>query len=452
MKQLVKSLCVTFCLGISVTSTVGQIITTVAGNGSNGYDGDGSAATSASIGYAGILSVDNYHSYYFSELNNTIRKVDGAGIISKYAGNGLAGFSGDGGPATAAQFDFTGGGGIAFDSANNMYVADQANNRIRKIDFLTGIVSTVVGNGTSGFSGDGGSALSAALNSPAIIAFDAVGNMYIVDALNFRIRKVSVVGIISTIAGNGTVGFSGDGGPATNANISNFGGLCISEDNVALYFGDGIRVRKVNLSTGIISTIAGNGITGFAGDGGPASAAAFYGTQDVQIDKLGRIYISDKNNHRIRMINTSGIVNTIAGNGGTGFSGDGGPATAAEIYSPRGIALDTCGNLLVVDNGNRRIRKIAFNPDCLPISVKDVRSNEAINVTLHPNPVTETLTITAGVEIETVAILNTVGQVVETSPRPSPREREVLLDVSYLPPGVYMVRVNEVWVGKMVKQ
>jgi sugar lactone lactonase YvrE len=333
------------------------IISTVAGNGSRGFGGDGGAATSASLSDPIGIAVDASGNLYITDVGNQrIRKVNTSGIISTVVGNGSAGFSGDGGVATVASLNNP--YGVAVDASGNLYIADRSNQRIRKVN-TSGIISTVAGTGSSSFSGDGGAATSAGLYSPGDVAVDASGNLYIADYQNQRIRKVNTGGIISTVAGIGFPGFSGDGGAATVAALSypNNVAVCASGD---LYIADteNRRVRKVNTS-GIISTVAGNGSPGFSGDGGLATSAGLNYPGDVAVDASGNLYIADIGNQRIRKVSPGGIISTVAGNGSRGFSGDGGVATSASLNNPIGIAVDASGNIYIVDNGNYRIRKVS---------------------------------------------------------------------------------------------
>jgi len=277
------------------------------------------------------------------------------GVITTFAGNGTAGYSGDGGPATSAQLNFP--TGIATDTFGNLYIVDYQNNRIRKVT-PGGVISTVVGNGTGGFSGDGGLATSAMIYQPEGVAADRNGNLYIADAGNNRIRKVTPGGVISTFAGNGTAGYSGDGGPAVSAQVSQPEGLVVdAAGNLYIADSENNRIRKVTPS-GVISTVAGNGAVGFSGDGGPATAAQLSFPLSVALDTAGSLYIADTNNNRIRKVNTGGTIATVAGTGTFGYSGDGGPATLAEIAQPEGVALDGAGNLYIADTFNNRVREV----------------------------------------------------------------------------------------------
>ncbi len=332
------------------------IISTIAGTGPAAYSGDGGPSTSANLNIPYGVAVDLIGNVYIADYaNNRIRKIDTFGIITTVAGTGFSGFSGDGGPATSAQIYAP--RGIATDATGNVYFSDYANNRIRKIS-STGIISTVAGNGIPGFSGDGGAATAAKLNFAWGVTLDAAGNLYIADQTNCRIRKVNTSGIISTVGGTGIAFYSGDGGPATSAGIQYPMGI-VSDGPGNLYICDegDCRIRKINTS-GIISTIAGTGFGGFTGDGGPATAAKLYYPQGIARDNTGNIYIADLNNNRIRMINTSGVINTITGNGTAGFTGDGGPPALAEINQSTGVAVDFSGKIYIADNDNNRIRVI----------------------------------------------------------------------------------------------
>jgi sugar lactone lactonase YvrE len=337
------------------------IITTVAGNGVFGFAGDGGAATSASLNSPAGVALDASGNLYIAEYaNHRIRKVDAAtGIITTVAGNGINTFAGDGGAATSASLSHP--NGVALDASGNLYIADYGNSRIRKVAAATGIITTVTGNGVFGFAGDGGAATSASLSSPIGVALDGSGNLYIVDYLNHRIRKVTAAtGIITTVAGNGSPAFAGDGGAATSASLNYPSGVALDASGnlyIADYFNR--RIRKVTAATGIITTVAGNGSFGFAGDDGAATSASLERPTGVALDASGNLYIADTFNYRIRKVDAaSGIITTVAGNGNATFAGDGGAATSASLYGPTGVALDASGNLYIADRSNQRIRKV----------------------------------------------------------------------------------------------
>ena len=354
-----------FAITLSWRASTG-VISTVAGSGVRGYAGDGGPATAARLNYPYEVVTDAAGNLYIGDYwNHRIRKVTRDGLISTVAGTGEQGFEGDGGPATAAQLN--GPNGITLDAQGNLYVSDQRNQRIRKID-SAGVITTVAGNGLQGFAGDGGPATSAQLSTPGSLAVDAAGNLLITDYGNSRIRKVTPEGIITTVAGSGTAGFAGDGGPATAAQLNGPSGLAADAAG-NLYLADyaNHRVRRVS-AAGVITTVAGNGTVGFAGDGEAALLAALAYPCQVAVDAAGNLYITDRDNHRIRKVAPGGIITTVAGNGSPGSTGDAGLGTSAQLDSPMGVAVDAQGNLFIGEGGGHRIRKVVLAPEPLAIS------------------------------------------------------------------------------------
>jgi ribosomal protein S11 len=325
------------------------IITTIAGNGTAGYTGDGSLAGNAELNMPFDIASDSSGNVYIADANNNvIRKLTAStGNISTVAGSGL------------------GGDGVAADPYGNFFVANTGYNRV-----LVGIPGSSgysiylwAGNinGTAGYSGDGGTAPNALLHGPQGVAVDSSDNVYIADTTNNRIRKVTYsTDIISTIAGNGTAGYTGDGNTATSAELNNPYGVAMDTSG-NIYIADTYnnRIRKVTTSTGKISTIAGNGTAGFLGDNGAATGAEVYLPTGVAVDASGNVYIADYGNNRVRKVTVStGVISTVAGNGTGGFSGDNSSATSAELYRPAGVALDSSGNLYIADAYNNRVRVV----------------------------------------------------------------------------------------------
>jgi streptogramin lyase len=336
----------------------GFYITTIAGTGTRGYNGDGIPATSARINPSYGVCVDSSFNVYFID-DQRIRKVDTSGVITTLTGTGRRGYSGDGGPAISAEIDTP--FGICADSVGNVYIADNYNCCIRKVD-TSGVITTVAGNGTYGYSGDGGPAISATLNIAASVWVDSSGTIYIADNKNNCIRKVNTSGVITTVAGNGGMGYSGDGGAATSANLTNPFGVCVdSVGNIYIADTGNSVIRKVTASTGIITTIAGTGVRAFTGDGGAATSATLQIPRAVYVDSVGNVYIADTGNYRIRKVDaTTQIITTIAGTLPGDYIGDRILANNAYIYTPFGICMDSAGKIYIADTYNNRIRNMLY--------------------------------------------------------------------------------------------
>ncbi|MES2703262.1 MAG: T9SS type A sorting domain-containing protein [Bacteroidota bacterium] len=346
----------------------GQVITNFAGTGSSVFSGVGVPALTAGIpNPAGGFFDANGYFFFADPVVHRVREINSAGIINTIAGTGTGGFSGDGGSASTANLK--GPAAARLDSYGNIYIADAQNHRIRKIDKATSIITTIAGNGSPGYSGDGAAAVDAMLWGIQDICVDKYGNVYIADAFNYRVRKVTPAGIISTFAGNGTPGYSGEGVLADTSRIGAISGLC-ADTAGNIYIGDnsGSRVMKVN-SAGIMTTFAGNGSPVYAGDGIPATSASI-GVLQIAISREGDLFIADRYNNRAHKVDhLTGLLHCVAGNGVPGDAGDGGLATAASLHLPVSVALDQCGNLYISTIGSasttglgRRIRKVTFNP------------------------------------------------------------------------------------------
>ncbi len=370
-----------------------QIITTFAGGGTGGL-GDGGPATAAVVPdpIGGIF--DKYGNYYCAEATaEIIRKVSNTGIITTIAGTfGSSGFSGDSDLATTSMlYSPT---SVRLDTSGDFYICDADNNRIRKVDAATGIITTIAGSSTAGFGGDSGLAIAAMLSGPQDIYFDKLGNLYIADGYNERVRKINTFGIITTIAGTGFAGHTGDGGPATAAEIRFPTGLAIDDTGNLYVAGDNV-VRKIT-PAGIITTVAGiSGMYMYTGDGVPATSAPISPIK-LTIDAMGQLIIADNLNRRVYKVDNAGIIHTIAGNGMAGFTGDGVPATATSLDYPSGVALDSCGNLYITEANNKRVRKVIFDT----LGVPSISILPAPNDTVCAGtPITYTTSVSSGLAI-----------------------------------------------------
>lgn len=334
------------------------LIETFAGTGDPGYAGDGGPAREALLNQPFQCALDAAGNLLLADtMNHCIRQVDArTGIITTVAGSGEQGYSGDGGPATAATMKEP--YGVLPDRAGNLFIVDRLNAVVRRVDAASGIITTYAGTGEAGYGGDGGPADRAALREPNAIDFDPAGNLYIADVADNRVRRVDAkTGVITTVAGTGRREFSGDGGPAHEASIEGARGVAFAADGT-LYIceREGSRIRRVDPRTGIIATIAGDGQRGYAGDGGPAAAATFNAPKWIHVGADGHVHVVDTENHCVRRIDRdSGRVETVAG-GRRGPEGDGGPATEAGLDRPHGCWVDASGWLFIGDTNNHRVR------------------------------------------------------------------------------------------------
>jgi len=341
------------------TNLPNNIITSVAGNGSSQFSGDGGTATNAGMYYPTGVAEDSAGEIYIADLNDSrIRMVNTNGIIMTVAGTNKLTFSGDGGPAKLAGLYAP--YGICMDAWGNYFIADSGNNRIRKVD-TNGIISTVAGTNTSGFFGDGGPATNAALSNPHGVAVDAFDNLFIADYGNNRIRRVDTNGFITTVAGTNVSGYFGDGGAATNAWLARPQGVAVDAyGNVFIADSGNNRIRRLD-TNGIITTVAGTNSSGYAGDGGPATKAHLSGPTGVTVDAFGYLFISDCLNYCVRQVDANGIITTVAGNNHSGgYSGDGGASTNASLSELFGLAMNVSGGLVIADEDNFRIRRVTL--------------------------------------------------------------------------------------------
>jgi len=330
-------------------------ISTVAGNGVLSYSGNGGPAVKAQLNLPQGVAVDGAGNFYVADtVNDVVREVAANGTITVFAGTGTAGSGGDGGPAASAQLN--GPQGLVWDKAGSLYIADAANHRVRKVS--NGTITTYAGTGTAGHSGDGGAATSATLNLPFGLAVDAAANLYIAEFGANVVRKVSAGGSISTVAGNGNAGYSGDGGPATSAQLNGPQGVAV-DDGGNLYIADTANNVVRRVTGNVITTIAGTGAAGYGGDGGPATSAQLSSPAGIAVDRARSLYVTDGSAH-VRKVDLTSVISTVAGNASRGYSGDGGAATSALLNGPTAVAVDATGNLYVADTGNNAIRLVQF--------------------------------------------------------------------------------------------
>jgi len=402
-----------------------QTITTIAGDGSSGFSGDGGLATTAQLNLPFNLTFDKFDNIFIADTyNNSIRKIDSkSGIITTVVGT-----------ADKKQVsELKTPTGLTFDNNNNLFIADLANLRIRKVNLDTGSSITLVGKKSETEFPN----IDAELGGPFNVVFDKKGNLYISNNSDSKVSKVEFsTGKVTTIAGTNETGYSGDGNAAKIAQLANPTGLVL-DDFGNLYIADtgNERIRKVNLSTGIITTVAGTGERGFTEDGGLAKHAELANPLGLAIDKKGNLFFVDRGNNKVRKINTTtGIISTIAGTGEAGFSGDGELATNAQLANPTGLAFNNEGDLFIVDRGNNRIRRITGLLNDIEEETEFVLEE---NILVYPNPSTDKINIELkrNVELKSFSLIDITGKKAQVD------LAENTLNVSKLPRGIYVLRI-----------
>lgn len=336
-------------------------ITSFAGTGKIGYSGDGGPATKAMLNNPFDVVLDPAGNVYFSDTNNhVVRRVDAeTGIITTVAGSGQKGDGGDGGPATKAKLNEP--YGVKLDAEGNLFLVDRLNYRVRRVDAKTGIITTVAGTGKSGYSGDGGPGHEAMLREPNGIAFDSKGQLYIADVQDQRIRVLDpTTGTIDTFCGTGEKKHTGDGGPYKQASILGARAVAVGPDgSIFICEREGNSIRRIDFETGTIERYAGTGKKGYTGDGGPALQATFNGPKELDVDRDGNVYVVDTENQAIRRIDAkTGVITTVAGTGKRGNTGDGGSATKATLGRPHGVAVGPDGAIYIGDTLSHAIRVV----------------------------------------------------------------------------------------------
>jgi type IX secretion system substrate protein/NHL repeat-containing protein len=442
-----------FAFILCISQVKAQYITTFAGTGygsglgTGGYNGDGGLCFEAQLyNPTGVATYGYVTQYIADQGNHVIRKIDNRHIITTFAGSVTASSSCDGCDATTTKL--TSPYGIAVDAYNNVYIADYGANVVRKVN-TAGVIRTIAGNDTAGYSGDGGQAIHARLNHPYGVTVDAVGNIYISDAQNNVIRKVDGTGTITTYAGTGygaglAAGhgdYTGDGGPATGARLNFPAGITADKfGNLFIADASNSVIRKVNAS-GAISTYAGTGLAGYYGDGGAPGSARFSFPSGVAVDVLGNLFIADQGNNVIREVTTTGTISTIAGVPTPGFFGDGALAVNAQLNHPSGLAVDGNGLVYVADYGNNVIRLIG--PASIVNAVKPV-SNPAQDVKLYPNPSNGSFTV----EIPqtstktTITVTDMMSRVIEAKIVDGLNATKIDLTLKNTPAGNYIIQIT----------
>ena len=407
-----------------------QIISTVAGNGINGVSGDGGYAIDAECN-TGAMGFDTSGNIYMADaFHDVVRKISTTGIIYTIAGNGTEGYSGDGGQATAAGMYWP--IDAAVDRSGNIFITEAISNRVRKIA-PDGIISTVAGGGHSRDFTQSAIATNVSLWAPAGIATDNNGNVFFSEKFNHCISKLSTTGIITTIAGTGAGGYNGDNIMASGAKLNDPQGITIDQaGNIYVADAGNDRIRKINIS-GIITTVAGSGTYGYSGDNIAATDAQVKSASDVAVDKAGNLYIADRYNQRIRKVDKAGIITTIAGTGIAGFSGDGGIATDAQLNGPGGIGVNDWGYVYIADGNNYRLRYIHST-----LAAQNVNKSTG-ELTAHPNPNNGEfiVNIPSGItEQVKITMMNMLGELVKELI--STTNRDIQINEN-LPSGVYLI-------------
>jgi hypothetical protein len=435
MKTILLTLGILILVGITAPAK-SQIIITIAGDGNENFSGDSGLASLAEFVDPNQITFDHSGNLYISD-ESRIRKIDAAtGIITTIAGIGSTIYSGDNGLATDAGMYVA---GVAVDDSGNVFFADFTNQRIRKISSITGIITTIAGTGIQGYAGDGSFAVDARLSLPLNLIFDHNGDLLFTDYTNNVVRKITMsTGIITTIAGDGYAAWDGDGGPADQAELNLPYDLTMdAAGNIFITDEGNACIRKIDASTGYISTIAGVLTNGYSGDGGPAIDAAFNGPKGIEHDSYGNLYIVDCLNQRVRKIDAAtGIISTCAGHGIAGFGGDGGPATSAKINYADGIAFDSVGCMYIGDLGNNRLRKIIS-----PAGVGEFYDNYTSAV--FPNPSNGNVTISLlGNGYQSIIIRDAAGkQIKHIAINETTMNQKLLIDLNDEANGFYFAEI-----------
>ena len=447
MKRIIAILIILYT-GSVLSYAQTKYITTIAGRGGIGaYSGDGGSAVAAELNGPHSVSADMWGNVYFVDYYNArVRKIMPNGTVVTFAGNGIFATRGDGSIATNASVACK---GVVADRRGNVYISDPVYCNIRKVNSL-GIISTYAGNGACGFSGDGGYATSAKMSAPYGMATDKIGNLYVAEAGNHIIRKIDTMGRITTVAGMGIPGYGGDTSLAVNARLDSPYAVAVDK-NGNLYIADYFNnvIRKVN-TAGIITTVAGTGVAGYSGNGGVATAAKLNHPTGVAVDTLGQVYIADGYNNTIRMIDLNDTIRMVAGNSTPGFGGDLGNALGANLFRPMGVSVDAYGSIFIADANNQRIRKVYD----AALAVGATTGN-AQQISVYPNPGTGSLNINGLLGGERVNVYDAMGRNIAGFLLSHNAGETLTLD--HLPAGLLMIKIQsangaELYSGTVVEQ
>lgn len=446
-----------FALALCSSQVQAQYITTFAGNGqgngtaTGGRSGDGGEAIYAELfSPSGVMNYSYIYVYITDQANHVVRRVNHEGIISTFAGNDQVGFTFGGDTTMATDSKLSNPYGVVVDSVQNVFFSDYTNNVVYKVD-TAGVMSVVAGNDTAGYKGDGEMATDARLNHPLGIALDRDNNLYIADALNNVIRRVdALTGIITTVAGSGYGAgllaghgdYKGDNGLAIAARLNYPSGIAVDKYN-NLYIADAYNnvIRKVSSSSQNISTFAGIRVGGYEGDGGPANAAGLLFPAGVAVDGPGNVYIADQGNNNIRKVTTDGKITTIAGNHAQGYNPENHIATTTQLDAPTAIAVTGDGLVYIADRGNNVVRLVG--PPQIINSVKSVNNIEG-ELKLYPNPSTGSFTVAIPAlnGTATIAVTDMIGKTVTTKTTTGTNAQNVSFDLAGIPSGNYIVKIS----------
>jgi sugar lactone lactonase YvrE len=438
MKIIIFNLFFIFIGFVSDGQTVVKYLGGGSGGGSDGL-GDGLSKNFATISCGGLGGFDPVGNFIFGDgcSKNYIRKVDTSGIVLSIADcAGTEGYSGDGGSATAAEISYP--MGFKTDSVGNIFFADSHNNRIRRIDYSTGIITTVAGTGTAGYSGNGGLATAAELNGPSALVFNDSYDLFVAEQLNNVVRKIDHFGVISTYAGTGVAGYNGDSLAATSTELNTPSDLSIDKFGNIYVMELGQRIRKIDTS-GHVSTFAGNGTYGYSGDGGPATAAQFwFQWYGMFYDTISNsLFLCDCDNNRIRRVDSNGIVTTVLGNGSSTSTGDGALAALATTYYPTTMTGDRCGNIYFKDY-SYTIREIIYDSTCsIPGTTRTPVLVAPSDFQVQPNPTNGVATVRWNGEMRSLALFDLLGRCILN--RDVSGVATTVIDLSRLPASTYIL-------------